>query len=110
MSEAQIEHFIGAVRYMAREGVQTLEPHPDAQHADVTQIDRRMRGTVWTSGGCRSWYLDRTGRNSTLWPVRAGGFTAARPPSTPRKTSRGRFCSPKPQPGNKSGWSGVLLW
>jgi hypothetical protein len=27
-----------------------------------------MRNTVWTTGGCKSWYLDRTGRNSTLWP------------------------------------------
>jgi hypothetical protein len=27
-----------------------------------------MRGTVWVAGGCSSWYLDRTGRNSTLWP------------------------------------------
>lgn len=25
-------------------------------------------GGTWVSGGCRSWYLDRTGRNSTLWP------------------------------------------
>jgi hypothetical protein len=23
---------------------------------------------VWTSGGCSSWYLDESGRNSTLWP------------------------------------------
>jgi hypothetical protein len=34
----------------------------------VAGLDRRMRGTVWTAGGCASWYLDRTGRNSTLWP------------------------------------------
>jgi hypothetical protein len=27
-----------------------------------------MPGSVWTDGGCRSWYLDRNGRNSTLWP------------------------------------------
>ena len=27
-----------------------------------------MKGTVWTKGGCTSWYLDATGRNSTLWP------------------------------------------
>jgi len=27
-----------------------------------------MRGAVWTAGGCDSWYLDATGRNSTLWP------------------------------------------
>jgi hypothetical protein len=27
-----------------------------------------MRNTVWSQGGCRSWYLDANGRNSTLWP------------------------------------------
>jgi len=27
-----------------------------------------MEGTVWTSGGCGSWYLDENGRNTTLWP------------------------------------------
>jgi hypothetical protein len=30
-----------------------------------------MKDTVWTSGGCSSWYLDANGRNTTLWP----GFT-----------------------------------
>jgi hypothetical protein len=39
----------------------------------VASLDERMRGTVWLSGGCASWYLDRTGRNSTLWP----GYTWA---------------------------------
>jgi hypothetical protein len=23
---------------------------------------------VWLNGGCSSWYIDRNGRNSTLWP------------------------------------------
>ena len=27
-----------------------------------------MRRTVWTTGGCQSWYLDAHGRNTTLWP------------------------------------------
>ena len=27
-----------------------------------------MAGTVWMKGGCQSWYVDRKGRNSTLWP------------------------------------------
>jgi len=26
------------------------------------------------SGGCRSWYLDATGRNSTLWPGSSWSF------------------------------------
>lgn len=27
-----------------------------------------MKGTVWTEGGCSSWYLDRNGLNTSLWP------------------------------------------
>jgi cation diffusion facilitator CzcD-associated flavoprotein CzcO len=68
MAEAQMDHLIGAVRYMRRHGVDALEPTTDAQGAFVASVDRRMRGTVWIAGGCSSWYLDRTGRNSTLWP------------------------------------------
>jgi hypothetical protein len=33
-----------------------------------------MVGTVWAQGGCVSWYLDATGRNSTIWPGSATGF------------------------------------
>jgi cation diffusion facilitator CzcD-associated flavoprotein CzcO len=68
MSEGQIEHVLGALRHMRRHGLQALEPRPEAQAAFVAGVDARMRGTVWTAGGCSSWYLDRTGRNSTLWP------------------------------------------
>jgi cation diffusion facilitator CzcD-associated flavoprotein CzcO len=68
MTEAQIDHFVGAMRHMQRHALQVVEPRPEAQQAFVASVDRRMRGTVWVSGRCRSWYLDRTGRNSTLWP------------------------------------------
>jgi hypothetical protein len=27
-----------------------------------------LDGAVWSAGGCRSWYLDASGRNTTLWP------------------------------------------
>ncbi len=68
MLEAQIEHVLGALDHMTRHHVVALEPRPQAQQAFLDDVDRRMEGTVWTSGGCRSWYLDATGRNSTLWP------------------------------------------
>lgn len=48
-----------------------MEPTPEAQEAFVRHVDARMRKTVWSQGGCKSWYIDATGRNSTLWP----GFT-----------------------------------
>ncbi|MET0397386.1 MAG: NAD(P)/FAD-dependent oxidoreductase, partial [Longimicrobiaceae bacterium] len=68
MIEAQIEHLLAALRHMRRSRVAALEPRAEAQAAFAAEVDGRMRGTVWTSGGCRSWYLDATGRNSTLWP------------------------------------------
>ncbi len=74
MIEAQVEHIIGALRYMARNDVAVVEPRPEAQAGFVEEVERRMEGTVWTAGGCRSWYLDATGRNATLWPGSVGAF------------------------------------
>jgi hypothetical protein len=31
-------------------------------------MQRRMEHSVWTTGGCESWYLDARGRNTTVWP------------------------------------------
>jgi len=68
MLEAQIAHMLDALGLLRRRGASSLEPRAEAQAAYVEEVERRMRGTVWTAGGCGSWYLDRTGRNSTLWP------------------------------------------
>jgi cyclohexanone monooxygenase len=40
----------------------------DVEEQFNAEIEQRMEGTVWTTGGCGSWYLDANGRNSTLWP------------------------------------------
>lgn len=68
MIEAQIEHVTGALRWMKERGVAAIEPRCEAQASYVAGIDRRLAGTVWNTGGCQSWYLDATGRNSTIWP------------------------------------------
>lgn len=69
--ESQIEHVIAALKNMSSRSLVAIEPKLEAQEAWVAAVDRKMKGTVWTSGGCKSWYLDVNGRNSTLWP----GFT-----------------------------------
>jgi cation diffusion facilitator CzcD-associated flavoprotein CzcO len=68
MIEAQIKHLLAALGYMRRRGATAIEPRPEAQSTYVKDVQRRMAGTVWLAGGCASWYLDSTGRNSTLWP------------------------------------------
>jgi cation diffusion facilitator CzcD-associated flavoprotein CzcO len=96
MAEAQIDHLLSALRYMRRRGIDALEPTDEAQRAFVAGVDRRMRGTVWVAGGCKSWYLDRTGRNSTLWPDsswsyyrRASAFDARDYAATPAPAHAG---------------------
>jgi cation diffusion facilitator CzcD-associated flavoprotein CzcO len=68
MIEAQLEQLSKAMAHLRRTGAASLEPRPEAQRAWIDEVDRKMRGTVWTAGGCKSWYLDQTGRNSALWP------------------------------------------
>ncbi|HEY7348400.1 MAG TPA: NAD(P)/FAD-dependent oxidoreductase [Ktedonobacterales bacterium] len=70
MIESQLSYILDCLRLMDRRGIQAIEVRADAQGAFNVELQRRMQGTVWTSG-CASWYLDAGGHNSTLWP----GFT-----------------------------------
>ena len=54
-----------------------------------------MKRTVWSAGGCDSWYLDAHGKNTTLWPRstldfrrRLASFDAAAYTLTPRRPRR----------------------
>jgi len=79
--EAQVAHVLGVLDLMHAAGADTVEPRAEAQAAYVEWIDAALESTVWNSGGCRSWYLDGSGRNAALWPFRVGRFTrtVARP-------------------------------
>ena len=76
MIEAQLDYVLQALRVMDRTGAHTIEPREAAQTVYNHRIQRDFRGSVWTTGGCRSYYLDDDGRNTTLWPHRAAKFRA----------------------------------
>jgi len=71
MIESQLNYVPDALRTMDARGAASVDVRPEAQAAFNERIQAQLRKTVWNSGGCSSWYLDRNGRNSTLWP----GFT-----------------------------------
>jgi cation diffusion facilitator CzcD-associated flavoprotein CzcO len=71
MIESQVAYILSALSYLDRTGAGVVEPRAEAQADFVSTVDGRMVNTVWSRGGCHSWYLDATGRNSTIWP----GFT-----------------------------------
>ncbi len=66
--ESQVAYVRDALRTMRERGYATVEPLAEAQRRWNANLQRRMKRTVWTTGGCSSWYLDRHGRNTALWP------------------------------------------
>jgi cation diffusion facilitator CzcD-associated flavoprotein CzcO len=71
MIESQLNYVLDALRTMDARGAASVDVRPEAQAAFNDDVQDRLRDTVWNSGGCASWYLDDTGRNTVLWP----GFT-----------------------------------
>jgi cation diffusion facilitator CzcD-associated flavoprotein CzcO len=67
MIESQIAYAVDAVRHIERTG-ETVEVRDESETAWDGGVQRAMGRTVWTTGGCASWYLDERGRNTTLWP------------------------------------------
>ena len=71
MIEAQVEYVLSCLRHMDVSELATIEVRDDALRAFNEEVQTKLAATVWSRGGCSSWYLDAQGRNTTLWP----GFT-----------------------------------
>jgi cation diffusion facilitator CzcD-associated flavoprotein CzcO len=69
--ESQAQYTIDAFNYMKKNKIKSAELTEKAQNDFNEEIQKSMKGTVWQTGGCTSWYQDKKGRNPALWP----GFT-----------------------------------
>jgi hypothetical protein len=70
MIEAQVGYVLRCIEELEKRGAKCADVRPTAQAAYNERLRPRLQRSVWSSG-CRSWYLDDRGHNSTLWP----GFT-----------------------------------
>ena len=68
MIESQVNYIREAIRTMRHHDFAVVEVDRRAQDDYNADLQRRMKRTVWTTGGCASWYLDAHGNNTTLWP------------------------------------------
>jgi hypothetical protein len=66
--EAQIEYVVQCIRHLEREGLSSVDVRPEVQTAFNDELRQKLNGTIWTAGGCQSWYLDADGGSSALWP------------------------------------------
>jgi cation diffusion facilitator CzcD-associated flavoprotein CzcO len=65
--EAQVEHVVATLAHAREQGADRIEVSPAAEDAFAAEVTARLDGAIWSSG-CRSWYLDGQGRNTTVWP------------------------------------------
>ncbi|MET7473485.1 NAD(P)/FAD-dependent oxidoreductase [Streptomyces sp. NPDC005648] len=78
MIESQLNYMADFVRQLGVLGGRAaLDARPSAVAAWNTRVQRRMERTVWNTGGCTSWYLDASGRNTTIWPGTTTEFRRA---------------------------------
>ena len=71
MIESQIRYVADAIAAVDKAGAQALAPTRAAQDRFNQELQDKLAGSVWNTGGCRSWYLDEHGNNRVLW----SGFT-----------------------------------
>jgi cyclohexanone monooxygenase len=71
MAESHINYLLSALETIDEYDLGTFEVRADRQRDYNVSLQNRMKTTIWTTGGCSSWYLDAHGNNTTLWP----GFT-----------------------------------
>jgi len=74
MIESQLNYLADFMRNLDAPGLRALAPTAGAQRRWNDDVQRRMQRTVWTTGGCQSWYLDANGRNTSLWPGTTAHF------------------------------------
>ena len=68
MIEAHVSYILDALATIERDALVAVQPRAAAQDRYNDELQRKLAPSVWNSGGCRSWYLDERGRNTTLWP------------------------------------------
>jgi cation diffusion facilitator CzcD-associated flavoprotein CzcO len=78
MIESQLNYMADYVRQLDVLGGRiALDARPGAVDAWNHRVQERMRRTVWSTGGCTSWYLDANGVNTTIWPGTTSEFRSA---------------------------------
>ncbi len=74
MMEAQANYVMKYIELLEKSGANSfLDLKPDVQENYNDFLDEQFEKTVWASG-CKSWYMNAKGRNTTLYPRLTSNF------------------------------------
>ncbi len=67
-SENMVEYSLKFIRKILKGDVKTFDVKKEKEIAWTQMIQESLKGTVWHSGGCHSWYKTASGWNATAYP------------------------------------------
>ncbi len=68
MMESQMNYIMQYIGYIEKMDKHSfINVKPEAQQAFNERIQQQLKHTVWASG-CKSWYMNANGKNTTLYP------------------------------------------
>ncbi|MGH8492226.1 MAG: flavin-containing monooxygenase [Moraxellaceae bacterium] len=73
MIEAQVHYVQECLKLLREKNADYLDVKQSAQDAFNNLVQKNMQGTVWSSG-CKSWYQQDDGRNTSIWPFSTWRF------------------------------------
>lgn len=68
MIEAQVQYIMEGIKAIRANQWKHINLKLAVQQAYNNEIQNELTKTVWQSGGCTSWYQNKSGKNVTLWP------------------------------------------
>lgn len=74
--EAQVNYILSCLRQLQRQRLSSMDVRPEVQRSFADEVEHRLRGSVWNTGGCSSYYLTEAGRNFVFYPGFNRGFRA----------------------------------
>jgi cation diffusion facilitator CzcD-associated flavoprotein CzcO len=66
--ELLADYVVNGIETAERIGAESVEVKKHVQDVWNAEVQDSLRGTVWNDGGCSSYYIDSTGRNSAIYP------------------------------------------
>ncbi len=66
--EAQLKYIMSALKKVRTKRLTTLMLKSEISRSYNRQLQHALNSSVWNSGGCTSYFIDKNGRNSTNWP------------------------------------------
>ena len=68
IAEAQLDYIMSGLLQMRDQGIKRIQIKPKVLHEHNVAVQKNLQKTVFNRGGCKSYYLDKNGRNFAAWP------------------------------------------